>query len=91
MEFLVQLFLPNKRCVEERESSGKDYRKEFNDSVWNGFVDRKKVDSKIKTFQFHHEMTTDGVAVSLLYSREVEVKCTALQIVNRVVHSLNPL
>ncbi len=37
-------------------------------------MDRNKVDSKIKKFQFHHEMTTDGVAVYLLYSREVEVK-----------------
>ncbi len=35
---------------------------------------RKKVDSKTKKFQFHYEMTTDGVAMSLLFSREVEVK-----------------
>ena len=35
--------------------------------------ERKKVDSKINKFQFHHEMTTDGEAVSLLYSREVYV------------------
>ncbi len=47
---------------------------EYNDWVWNGFVDRKKVDSKTKKFQFNHEMTTDGVAVSVLYSREMEVK-----------------
>ena len=73
-EAMAQLLLPYKTCVEERKARGKDGRKEYNDWVWNAFVDRKKVDSKLKKFRFHHEMTTDGVAVSLLYSREVQEK-----------------
>ncbi len=53
-------------------------RKRWKEGVQRLGVERlceqEEVDSKIKKFQFHHEMTTDGEAVSLLHSREVEVK-----------------
>ena len=33
-------------------------------------LDRKKVDKKLRNgFRFHHQITTDGVCVSILYSR----------------------
>lgn len=50
-----------KRRLEWRKGFGED-RKAFNNSVWGTLL-------KSRTFSFHHEITTDGVAVSLLYSR----------------------
>ncbi len=73
-ESLAQLILPRKECVKARNDFGKDGRKEYNDWVWNKVVRRKKIDSKFKTFSFHHEISTDGVSVSLLYSREVKAE-----------------
>jgi hypothetical protein len=49
-------------------------REDFNDWVWNRLLDRKKVDGKSRKFRFHHEITTDGVAASLLLSREASLR-----------------
>ncbi len=68
-ESLAQLILPRKECVKARNDFGKDGRKEYNE-----VVRRKKIDSKFKTFSFHHEISTDGVSVSLLYSSEVKAE-----------------
>lgn len=44
-------------------------RSDFNDWAWNQVLDRKKVDRKLKKgFCFHHEISTNGVSVSILYS-----------------------
>ena len=43
---------------------------DYNDFIWNRLLDRKKVDKKLRNgFRFHHEIATDGVCVSILYSR----------------------
>ena len=68
-EAMAQLFIPYKTCVEARKSFGPEGRKEYNDWVWNSIVDRKKVDSKSRKFSFHHKISMDGVAVSVLLSR----------------------
>ena len=71
-ESILQMFTPNKRRLEWRKRFGED-RKAFNESVWGTILKCKKINSKSRTFSFHHELSTDGVAVSLLYSR-VSVK-----------------
>ena len=44
---------------------------DYNDFIWNRLLDRKKVDKKLRNgFRFHHQITTDGVCVSILYSRQ---------------------
>ena len=53
---MAQMLLPNKKCVEERKLFGKDGRKDYNDWIWNVFLNRKKVDSKQRKFKFHHEV-----------------------------------
>ena len=45
-------------------------REEYNYFVWNLLLHRKKVNHKSRKFKFHHEITTDGVAASLLFSQE---------------------
>ena len=69
-EALAQIFIPHSERVMERKSAG-DERKAYNDFVWNRVFDRRKVDRKVKKsgFRFHHEVMTDGVAVTLLYSK----------------------
>lgn len=67
-ENVLQMLGPYKSRLEWRRRFGED-RKAFNDSVWCTILKRKKVESKIRKFSFHHELSTDGVAVSLLYSR----------------------
>lgn len=67
-ESVLQMFVPYKTRVEWRKRFGED-RKGFNDAVWDTILDSKKVDSKSRKFSFHHELSTDGVAASLLYSR----------------------
>ena len=37
--------------------------------MWGRILNLNKINSKIKNFTFHHEITTDGVAVSILYSK----------------------
>ena len=64
-ESMLQMFTPYRRQMEWRRSFGE----EFNNSVCGTLLKCKKVDSKSKKFSFHHELLTDGVSVSLLYSR----------------------
>ena len=68
-EAVAQCFLPYKAAMEARKSAPD--REIYNDYVWNPLLDRKKVDGKTRKFKFHHEITTDGVAASLLFSRDV--------------------
>ncbi len=49
-------------------------RKAFNDDVWDRVLHISKVESKSKSFSFHHEIMTDGVSASLLYSRPIPTK-----------------
>ena len=67
-ESVLQMFTTNRRRMEWRRSFGED-RIAFNKSVWCTLLKCKKVDSKSRKFSFHHELSTDGVSVSLLYSR----------------------
>ncbi len=69
-EAMVQAFVPYKTVVEMRQSLPDD-RFSYNEWVWSGIVDTKKISRKSRSFRFHHEMMTDGVSVSLLYSRVV--------------------
>ena len=41
-------------------------------------LDRKKVNSKSRKFSFYYEISTDGVAVSMLFSRPKETRLTSL-------------
>ena len=67
-ESVLQMFISYKRRVEWRKRFGED-RKSFNIAVWESLVKAKVMASKSRHFEFHHEITTDGVAVSMLYSR----------------------
>lgn len=62
------LAVPYKDAVAERKKALS--RSHFNDCVWDRFLDRYKVDRKLrKGFVFHHEIHTDGIPVSILYAR----------------------
>ncbi len=69
-EAIAQLFVPHSQRKRERKEAGKD-RKAYNEKVWTKILRLEKVNAKMKNagFSFHHEITTDGVAVSLLYSK----------------------
>lgn len=62
-ETVLEMFTPNKRRIEWRKSFGED-RKSFNWAVWDTLLDVKTVKKKSRCFDFHHEITTDGVSVS---------------------------
>lgn len=78
-ETLAQIFIPYKNAVEPCTADGLTNRQDHNDWVWSQVLDRRVVDRKCRKYRFHHEITTDGVAVSLLYSREaaetVHIRC----------------
>lgn len=63
---VLQMFFPYKKRKEWRKSFRED-RKGFNSSVW--VAKHERVKSKRRKFSIHHELTTDRVEVSLLYSR----------------------
>ena len=46
-------------------------RNNYNQAVWERIVDMRVVSKKLQNsgFKFHHEISTNGVAVSLLYSK----------------------
>ena len=70
--------MPYKEAVKARKSALD--RETYNNWVWSFILDRKKVDRKSCKFRFHHEITTDGVVASLLFSREVEIsKITGME------------
>ena len=52
----------------EMRKSAED-RKSFNDIMWDNIAKRKKVKSMTRAFSFHHEISTDGVATLVLFSR----------------------
>ena len=55
---------------------GTPSRLKFNNMVWERTFRLDLISKKFKKFRFHHEIVTDGVSASLLYSREVPVeKC----------------
>ncbi len=64
-ESILEMFIPYKRRMEWRKSFGEDKKA----LVWGKLLRIKVVKSKSRSFTFHHKITTDGVAVSLLYSR----------------------
>lgn len=69
-EALAQIFVPYKKAVEARKAAGTSNRMNYNDWVWGHVLNRRVVDGKSRKYRFHHEIMTDGVAVSLLYARE---------------------
>lgn len=67
-ETLAQISIPYKETVAARKEFTS--RSCYNDWVWNRFLDRKTVDRKLRNgFTFHHQISTDGVSASILYSR----------------------
>ena len=46
-------------------------RKNYNDVVWEKVLKTEMITKKLKNigYKFHHEIMTDGVSVSLLYSK----------------------
>jgi len=65
---VAQLFIPYKQRVEMRTSFPD--RKEFNNLVWKKVLKLELLNKKLRGgWTFHHEMTTDGLAVSILYSK----------------------
>ena len=76
---MAQLFMTAK----ERTSLRKEFddRKAFNKEVWKRVLNMDVVKRKLcnSGWTFHHEMTTDGVAVSLLYSRQVATTSSSYQ------------
>ena len=69
-EALAQIFVPHRKAAEARKAAGISNRLHYNDWVWGHVINRRVVDGKSRKYKFHHEIVTDGVSVSLLYSRE---------------------
>lgn len=65
-ETALQTFFTNKKAMELKKPHPN--RKAFKDAVWERVMNLQKVSRKMRNF---HEITTDGVAVSLLYSKEL--------------------
>ena len=70
----MEMCTPSKERVAWRRKFGEQERKAFNTAVWDRILHLKKVNSKSKSFTFHHEITTDGISVSLLYSKPLHLK-----------------
>lgn len=70
-EAVAQIFVPNKQRLEMRKVACDRKRKIYNTLVWKRILKMHIVDKKLRNsgFKFHHEMSTDGVSASLLYSR----------------------
>ena len=67
-ETLAQIVIPHREAVQARKDA--TTRLNYNDFIWNKILNSKVVDGKLKKgFHFHHEITTDGYSVSILYSR----------------------
>jgi len=78
-ETVLEMFFPFKERVTWRKKfgPGEQDRKAFNTAVWNRILRMQKVRSKSRSYAFHHEITTDGVSVSLLYSKPSSPKAKA--------------
>jgi hypothetical protein len=46
----------------------------YSDSLWNSFFDTRALNNGKQGFRFHKMFSTDGVACSVTYAREYEVK-----------------
>lgn len=66
-EALSQLFIPYKKRVEARKLLVD--RADYNEWVWDKAVDIGRLKRRVKSFKFHHEISTDGVSASVLFSR----------------------
>ena len=44
----------------------------YNTWMWEKVIDVSRLYKKLKGFRFHHEITTNGVAASVLFSRTVK-------------------
>ena len=71
MECLGELLIPWKERTKQRKEASD--REAYNNWVWNIILDRRKVNRKLSRsgFRFHHEISTDGVSASILYSKAV--------------------
>ena len=83
---IAQLFLSYSDKLTARKDAAS--RTSYNDWVWERVLKRGAIDKKFARggFNFHHKITTDGVSVSLLYSRSTpspdrcsDEKCSRLQ------------
>lgn len=66
-EALSQILIPSKERTEARRVIPE--RSKYNDWVWGKALDVSRLAKRLAGFKFHHEITTDGVAVSVLFSR----------------------
>ena len=69
-EAAAQIFLSYSERVRERKAV--EDRKAYNNVVWSKVLHLDRVNRKLRNagFRFHHEISTDGVAISVLYSKE---------------------
>lgn len=70
-ETVAQAFVPYSERIDARRKAID--RKAFNEWVWSRVLQMEKISKKMrkKGFSFHHEITTDGVAVSLLFFQTI--------------------
>ena len=75
-EAIAQIMLSNKEKVKMR-SEAVD-RETFNDAVWRLAIKKDLLEKKLerKAFRFHHEISTDGVSASSLFSKSSCVRKT---------------
>ena len=66
-EAMSQIVLSNKERVEARKHL--EDRLDYNTWVWDKVVDVSRLTKRLKGWRFHHEITTDGMAASVLFSR----------------------
>lgn len=66
-ESLSQILIPYKERVDARKLLVD--RTLYNEWVWEKFLDIRAVSKKLKGYNFHHEITTDGISASILFSR----------------------
>ena len=66
-EAISQIFIPHKESVEAKKVIHE--RTEYNNWVWEKVLNVGSLKKRLAGFSFHHEISTDGIAVSVLYSR----------------------
>ena len=68
-----RMFVPYSEMVKARKAALD--REAYNDWVWAKVVDRsQKVSGRLRGYKFHHEISTDRVAVSIIFSRRATGK-----------------
>ena len=75
---LLEMLVPSAERTKWRGRYKPEDVKAFNEDVWGTYFNLGRMKAKCKSFNFHHEITNDGISASILFSREktISKKCT---------------